>query len=898
MRDFFHSSRADKIGMDNVDVPARAEPLDIAATLDAIAHAARRALNADRATCYANDVARHVVSGVHTTETDPKRRAFLDAAIGRGVGDLPLWRLVADGNDPLLMIEDVATAHGIPEPLRRGLRAGSVLGVRLEHADLLGPAGQPALLGTLFCSFAEARRFTPADRTMVSGLANLACVALANAHLRREATHALEDSAQSADLVRRQADFHSALIGAMQDGLAVITPDGRIVEVNARLATMTGYTEHELTAAPAWSVVWVAEELDAVMRHLAAVLASGAAEIDLTLQRKDGGRFPAIVSVSHIADDDGSTTAYVATIKDVTHRRQAEEEIRAAAERNEALAIEQAALRRVATAVAEDLAPERVFALVAEEASRVLGADSGAVVRFETSEIGVVVGSWANDPGLRREEGSYLPLRGESATAQVAGDGRPSRVDDYSQLDRETRAALGRMPFRCGLAAPIRAGADLWGALTVQSRTSATLPPLSEERLADFAELVGMAIANADVFAQLARQAETDPLTELPNRRALERELETAVETARIEGRTLAVLVLDLDDFKRVNDLHGHETGDSVLRSVARSLEAGLRPCDIAGRLGGEEFLVIMPDTGTRGAAMVAERLRSSLAQIRGAGEAPVTASLGVATFPGHGSTAGEVLRAADAAMYQAKGLGRNRTVVFNPAAARTGAEKAAQAQADLHGFVRSVLALAAALDERDPYTHEHSRTVAGYAAAIGVKLGLDGDRLEDLRIAGLLHDVGKVGVSDAVLRKPGALTDEEWDDMRRHPEIGARLLAHPGLARVREWVLHHHERPDGRGYPGGVVGEAIPLEACILAVADAYEAMTSDRPYRNALTFEAACEELRNGRGAQFDGRVVDAFLSHLASQAADEMIGGATSAPRRSRAPETAASEGPPAR
>lgn len=879
--------------MDLDNPPAETAALDIAATLDAIAHAARRALNADRATCYANDVGRRVVSGVHTTETDPRRRAFLAATVGKGMDDLPLWRMVTNTDDPLLVIEDTIKEPGIPEPLRRALGAGSFVGVRLEHPDLLGPDGEPALLGTLFCSFSQSRTFHETERTTIHGLAGLAGVALANAHLRRQATDALKNSTRAAEAVRQQADFHSALIGAMQDGLAVITLDGRIVEVNGRLCEMTRYPAEELLSAPAWSALWPAEDLGAVMSHLAQVLTIGAGEIDLMVARKDGGTFPAIVSVSPIADEDGKTTAYVATIKDVTQRRHAEEEIHRAAERNEALAAEQVALRRVATAVAEDVAPERVFELVAREASRVLNVDSGAVVRFDSDKLGVVVGSWANDERLRRPEGTYLPLRGDSATAQVSRHGRPARVDDYSALDADTRRSLGRMPFRCGLAAPIRAGGELWGALTVQSRRDG-LPPLSEGRLADFAELVGMAISNADVFARLERAAETDPLTELPNRRRLERDLEGAVQSAGDEGRTVSVLVLDLDDFKRINDAYGHETGDVVLRSVARSLEAGLRPCDTAGRLGGEEFLVILPDTGARGAALVAERLRMALTHIPGADGDPVTASFGVASFPTHASSAGELLRAADSAMYQAKGLGRNRTVQFNPSTALTGAEKAAQAQADLQGYVRSVLALAAALDERDTYTHEHSRTVAGNAAAIGAVLGLSGDRLEDLRIAGLLHDVGKVGVADSVLKKPGPLTEEEWAEMRRHPEIGARLLTHPGLSEVRSWVLHHHERPDGRGYPNGVSGHDIPREARILAVADAYEAMTSARPYRPALSFEEACAELRNGRGTQFDSETVDAFLLHLSLTEA----GNVTDAPPRSPFRESAVSGGRPAR
>ena len=340
------------------------------------------------------------------------------------------------------------------------------------------------------------------------------------------------------------------------------------------------------------------------------------------------------------------------------------------------------------------------------------------------------------------------------------------------------------------------------------------------------------------------------------------------MEQARRTGRPLSVLVLDLDGFKEVNDSQGHDVGDAVLRTTARTLEAAVRPGDLAGRLGGEEFLVLLPDTGSRAAWLVAERLRAAITAQAVEGVPTVTTSLGVASFPAHSLSAAELLRAADSAMYDAKALGRDRTVVFSPREAAIRSEQTERDQAGWEGYLGSVLALAVAVDARDPHTHQHSQTVARYAAALAAQLGLDGDRVEEVRIAGLLHDVGKVGVPDAVLQKAGPLTEGEWVEMRRHPEIGARILVHPGLTAVREWVLRHHEQPDGRGYPDGLAGSQIPLEARILAVADAYEAMTADRPYRQGLSPQTARAELEDGRGSQFDGEVVEAFLAFLDSE------------------------------
>ncbi len=261
----------------------------------------------------------------------------------------------------------------------------------------------------------------------------------------------------------------------------------------------------------------------------------------------------------------------------------------------------------------------------------------------------------------------------------------------------------------------------------------------------------------------------------------------------------------------------------------------------------------------------MAERLRSRIAELPTAPGVELSASFGVASFPLHAQSAGALVRAADSAMYSAKAIGRNRSVVFDPARARSRTESTRRAQASHEGYLGSVLALAAAMDARDPSTHAHSTTVAMYAAEIAARLGLDGDRVEEIRIAGLLHDIGKVGVSDAVLHKPSGLSEAENAEMRRHPEIGAKLLVHPGIADVRVWVLQHHERPDGRGYPVGLRGDRIRLESLILGVADAYEAMTADRPYRRSLDPAVARCELENGRGTQFDTRVLDAFLAYL---------------------------------
>jgi putative nucleotidyltransferase with HDIG domain len=241
----------------------------------------------------------------------------------------------------------------------------------------------------------------------------------------------------------------------------------------------------------------------------------------------------------------------------------------------------------------------------------------------------------------------------------------------------------------------------------------------------------------------------------------------------------------------------------------------------------------------------------------------PVTISFGVASYPEHGDRLDLLMGFATHAMGAAKELGKDRSVVYSEEVARMLASVGGPEGAELQ--LATVIGLAEALDIRDAGTVGHSQTVGRYAEQMAIQLGLSDDHVERVRLAGVLHDVGKVGVSDLVIAKPGPLDADEWREMRTHPEIGARLLAHPEFDDLRAWVHSHHERPDGQGYPLGLAGDSIPLEARILAVADAYESMTADRAYRSSMGEEAARAELEAGAGTQFDAQVVRAFLAVL---------------------------------
>ena len=378
--------------------------------------------------------------------------------------------------------------------------------------------------------------------------------------------------------------------------------------------------------------------------------------------------------------------------------------------------------------------------------------------------------------------------------------------------------------------------------------------------------LIGVQRSHVDrLIRRLTDAARTDSLTSLLNRRGFEELFETELERARRSGRPLSVIVGDLDAFKAVNDRFGHAAGDRALERLSEILQTAKRRIDTAARIGGEEFAVIAPDTDHHAAYILAERIRREVRDAFKPEPFPLTISLGIATFPRHGGTAETLIGGADEALYAAKKLGRDRTVVYNPELADSllAATGAPAPRSERHSS--TVLALAEVIDMRDQGTAAHSDTVGRFAGAIARELGLGAELVERVRFGGIVHDVGKVGIPDSVLRKPGWLSDEDWVEMRRHPEIGARILRGANLDDIGEWVLTHHERPDGEGYPNGLSGNEIPLEARILAVADAYEAMTSDRVYRPALSPASARDELLRCAGSQFDGRVVDAFLTVL---------------------------------
>ena len=447
---------------------------------------------------------------------------------------------------------------------------------------------------------------------------------------------------------------------------------------------------------------------------------------------------------------------------------------------------------------------------------------------------------------------------------------------DIQPIVAYTRDELGEMAatFNAMQADVARAAVSLDGArdgvqgvraqLEAKNRKLASWGSELEQRVQDrTAELQTAHDQLKIAHDELAALATTDPVTGLPNHRALISAIEQEIERSRRYRRAFTLLFLDIDYFKTLNDTYGHHAGDEALRALGTLLKQSLRAVDTTGRWGGEEFVAVLPETGEQGALAVTEQVREAVAaHAFGDTGLHITCSIGLACYPVDGRDRNALIDAADRAMYTAKSLGRNQAfTASDPAVTALKGQNRHGSRDDL-ALTGAVQALAMLVDIRDAYTGSHALDVSELTLEVALQLGCATAEARMISMAGKLHDVGKVAVPDAILRKPGRLTDQEWAIMHKHPVVGAEVVSLiPALRAIAPVVRSHHEHVDGTGYPDGLKRDEIPLGPRIVAVVDAFSAMTTDRPYRDAIPPSRALEELRRHTGTQFDPAVVDAF-------------------------------------
>jgi diguanylate cyclase (GGDEF)-like protein/PAS domain S-box-containing protein len=415
----------------------------------------------------------------------------------------------------------------------------------------------------------------------------------------------------------------------------------------------------------------------------------------------------------------------------------------------------------------------------------------------------------------------------------------------------------------------------------------------------DISERKQMEKEREKLHAELQVRATTDSLTGLYNHAHFYQRLAEEIQRSKRHGYPLAVLMMDINNFKHYNDSRGHQAGDKMLHLIADCVRRAIRRSDIAFRYGGDEFAAILPHADSARAQTVVSRINKRIAAKLKDMNDPAAAwlglSAGVASYPNDAATVSDLITIADTALYDAKGIALARAVMghgesngpeaYPPEALQgtqtrvlsTAARELAAALQDVGApdvfadlNVHTVAAVGAAAEIKDRFIRGHQQRASRLAAALAEQMGLSPEQVRDIRIAGLLHDLGKVGISESILNKPGKLTEEEYAKIKEHPALGAMMIISEveSLQRLVPIVRHHHERFDGRGYPDGLAGREIPLEARIMSVADVFDAMTHDRAYRKALSKEETITELEHGAGTQFDPAVVKAFLALLKGQ------------------------------
>lgn len=357
-----------------------------------------------------------------------------------------------------------------------------------------------------------------------------------------------------------------------------------------------------------------------------------------------------------------------------------------------------------------------------------------------------------------------------------------------------------------------------------------------------------------DERQQFETLAHEDGLTGLPNKRAFLARLDSELRRAAREYYSVAVVVMDLDRFKQINDTWGHAVGDEALVRLSQNLVAELRAGDFAGRMGGDEFTVALVRADAHSAERVLNRLRDALANVKiGPAGERLNFSAGISEFPRHGSTRDDLILHADTALYWGKAEGRGRSAIYRPE--RRDAMSSSQASDEAvrrRSLLTTLTQLAKAVDAKSRWTAGHSERVATYAVAIANSFDLAEDRVNAIRQAALLHDVGKIGIPDEILTKEMPLNLEEVEELQRHSELGRAMLAGAGLPEIARWVFHLHERFDGDGYPYGLAGREIPMESRILHAANALDGMTRpsalrrNRPLREALAELSYCSGTR----------------------------------------------------
>jgi diguanylate cyclase (GGDEF)-like protein len=514
--------------------------------------------------------------------------------------------------------------------------------------------------------------------------------------------------------------------------------------------------------------------------------------------------------------------------------------------RAETLAAEQGALQRAASAVVRGEEASEIFKLVSTDMAELLGSSLATICRIVTHDEVTILGFWSDGATRGFNVGESL---------QLPPDGGFRRAIDTRKVARNNTlppSSVARSRgCRSTLIAPILVEGEPWGVISLASPDPHAFTRADEQRIGVFADMLARIVSSLDDRARLEAEALTDQLTGLPNHRSLHQRLVSELAAAARNESRLSVAMIDVDNFKEINDRHGHARGDEALRFVADCMRKAVRVSDTVGRLGGDEFMWILPDTDAAAAVKAVERARELIAQ-GGQGTEVATTSAGICDT-GSISDPAELVRRADVALYASKASGRNQVTLYDAEVAQTLDMEAREAWFERSQALAGLRALARAIDAKDPATSEHSERVAEFVALLAQADGWSEERVARLKEAALVHDVGKLAVPDALLTKPGVLTDRERIQMSEHVELSARIVGSILSEEQVAWIRGHHERPDGLGYPAGLTEYEISDGAGLLALADAWDVMVAGRTYSRQKGVDEAFEECVALTGKQF---------------------------------------------
>jgi diguanylate cyclase (GGDEF)-like protein/putative nucleotidyltransferase with HDIG domain len=529
-------------------------------------------------------------------------------------------------------------------------------------------------------------------------------------------------------------------------------------------------------------------------------------------------------------------------------------------------------INRLTTIITSSMSIQEIFEGFAQELQKVMDVDWATIALIDGNELYFSALSSTVSPPW--QTGERITLEG-TATEWVCRENKSLYEADLAQYRRFwTGEHYLQQGIRSIVYLPLSIKDNSIGSFILASRKPNAYNNRQRKLLEQVALQIATPIENAQLYERAEQRSRIDELTGLFNRRHFEERLKEEIARHSRYGDVFSIFMLDLDNFKTYNDIYGHPAGDILLGQVGKIVKSSVRSGDQAFRYGGDEFVVILPQTAVDDAYVVAERVRVRIAREMEEKEISVTCSIGLASYPSDGVIFGELITVADTALYFAKRTGGNRVYLSSKILSES--QDNAGTYARRNGL-SAIYALVSTVEAKDPYTYGHSRKVNTYAVALAEAIGLSPEDVSRVSTAALLHDIGKIGVPDKVLNKKGKLNAEDWEAIKAHPRLGATIVGNvPNLVPCVSIILHHHERWDGSGYPEGLKGEEIPIEARILAIADSFEAMSSARPYRPALCDEKVLKQLRLGAGSQFDPELVEVFLGIIEAGFPEEVKTG----------------------